>query len=103
MKIRDRLLRLGVALAISGAIASQIPVSGVTALAQNGCVSNPVVQTGNGGDNHILGIKDRDLLRGIILGLVAYGVIYEIADDDDDEEDAAASAARAPVAERAGR
>ncbi|HVK03794.1 MAG TPA: fasciclin domain-containing protein [Armatimonadaceae bacterium] len=95
MKLRNKFLRIGVALAIAGFVATQVPVTGVTALAQD-----DYTDTGDddGGDFlGINGLSNRDVIQASVLGLVAYGVASVISGNAGGAAGAVSEAAGAVV------
>jgi len=64
MELKNRIVRLSVALAIAGAIATQIPMIGGVALARDG-------YGGRGGS----GNTGRNIIRGAVAAAVGYGLI----------------------------
>ena len=73
IKLRERAVRLTIALALAGLIASQIPVTGTVALAQNGYGSF----SGEGDDN-----PNKVIVGGMLL-ITAYGLIVELTHKKD--------------------
>ena len=73
LKIRDRAVRFIAALALAGLVATQIPVTGNVALAQNGYESDV---PGEGDDN-----PNKVVVGGMLL-ITAYGLIVELTDKD---------------------
>jgi|GEM_PF-3157430 Secreted and surface protein containing fasciclin-like repeats len=76
MKLKDKVIRISVALALAGFIAANVPVTGVTALAQDGYTDT----TDDSGDFlGINGLSNRDVIQASVFGLVAYGVASVIS------------------------
>lgn len=75
MKFKNRFLRFAAALSIAGLISSQIPVSGVSALAQDGYDT-----TEESGSFLGLGVSGQDVVRTGVALLGAYGLVVAITD-----------------------
>lgn len=82
MKLKDRILRFSVALTVAGIISSQIPVRGVSALAQDGYTIDD-----DDGSFLGLGVSGQDVVKGGVAALAAYGLVVAILDNKKDDDD----------------
>lgn len=83
MKLKNRFLRFVAALSIAGMISSQIPVTGVSALAQDGYDIDEEEGSFLG-----LGVSGQDVVRAGVAALAAYGLVVAVLDQKNDEKDA---------------
>ena len=81
MKFKNRFLRFVAALSIAGLISSQIPVTGVSALAQDGYDTSEEEGSFLG-----LGVSGQDVVRAGVAALAAYGLVVAILDQKNDDQ-----------------
>jgi uncharacterized surface protein with fasciclin (FAS1) repeats len=88
-------LRLGVALSLTALIGSQLPVTGVTALAQDSYGGSD--EDDSGDFLGINGLSNRDVIQGAVFALVAYGIAATLSGRNGSGEAAAGAAGQNPA------
>jgi len=91
MKLKDRIVRTAAALSVAALIASQIPVSGTTAFAQDRYSNTDPDDSGD--FLGIDGLSNRDVIQAAVFGLVAYGIAATLTGRSGTGEAAATPAA----------